>query len=283
MSIIVACVRPYATLARWLQAIEPQLRGRRVELLVAVAGHDHTVEALLDRHAFELISGDGGALVPALWGLAMTRARGAVWVVTVSTCVPCPDWLDAIDAAHEAGHAGVGGGIDIARDASLIDRAVHLVRYTRYLPPLAPGFVSDIAGDNGAYKRTALVELIPVIAREGFWEFEVHRTLERRGDRLWLDPRIRVMLSGPHAIAAFSRQRFLHGRTFGRTRAAARSRRARFARALGVPLVAPLMLVRALAALAAKGRLDARALAAAPLAAWFFACWAAGEGAGHFS
>jgi hypothetical protein len=125
---------------------------------------------------------------------------------------------------------------------------------------------------------------MPAIARDGFWEPEIHRVLRERGGELWLDPRISVTFSGSHSIRQFSRQRYLHGRTFGRARAASGTggSTTRF-RALLAPLVPIVMLARAFRALRARRRLTARTILAAPLAAWFLACWAAGEAAGYAS
>ena len=281
ISVVVACVRPRRTLGRWLDAVAPQARGRGVELLVAVAGDDKIVRSLQEAHRFVLVTGNADALVPALWGLAMARARGTVIVVTISACIPSADWLDTIVASHaESDYPGIGGIIELGLPSSVVDRAIHLVRYTPYLPPLAPAIVPEIAGDNGTYKRAALSGWLPAIERDGFWEADIHRILRGRGERLWLDPRIRVTFSGSHSILEFSRQRYLHGRMFGRARARSHTPGARAMRALLAPLVPPFMLARVLAALGAKHRLDASALLAAPLAAWFFVCWAAGEAAG---
>ena len=210
----------------------------------------------------------------------MAQATGDVSVVTTSTCIPSPGWLAAIDAAHRGNNVAVGGTIDIAPDATLVDRAVHLVRYTSYLPPLDAADVEEIAGDNGTYRRVALADLLPAIARDGFWEPEIHRILRDRGGRLGLDPAIRVSFSGAGSIRAFSRQRYRHGRVFGRARAGAASPLGRVALAASAPLVPGVMLMRALRRLRRIGRLDGRACLAAPLAAWFFTCWAAGEAAG---
>ena len=281
MSIVVACVNPRRTLCRWLDAFMPQTRQRAIELLVAQAGDDETVRSIQRTHGFTLVAGRGDALVPELWGLAMARARGEVIAVTVSTCTPSADWLDAIWKAHaESTHVGIGGVIDILPTATLVDRAIHLVRYTPYIPPLAPAVVPEIAGDNGTYKREALDDLMPAIERDGFWEVHVHRVLRGRGQSLWLDPGIRVTVSGPYSILGFSRQRYAHGRIFGRWRSASRTLPSRVLRALVAPLVPPFMLGRALNVLRTRGRLDRRALLAAPLAAWFFVCWAAGEALG---
>jgi hypothetical protein len=278
-----AGVNVRATLPQWLAAFESQTAGDATELLVALAADDACVRDLQRTHHFEIVLGDADVLVPQLWGLAMAHARGAIIVVTISACVPSKDWLAAIVRAHQTDHAAVGGVIELPHSATWVERAIHLVRYTPYLPPLAAGLVEEIAGDNGTYKRAPLTELLPAIERDGFWEPEIHRRLRASGEGLWLAPDIGVVFIGSHSIAGFSRQRFRHGRAHGRARAASRAFGYRASRALLAPLVPSVMLARALGSLRTKGRLDTPALMAAPLALWFFACWAAGEAVGLLS
>ncbi|HTK28145.1 MAG TPA: hypothetical protein VL309_01245 [Vicinamibacterales bacterium] len=281
ISIVLAAVNPRATLGPWLAALEPQARGRAVELLVAAAGDVDAVRALVADRAATVLGGPDDALVPALWGLGMAAARGRVIAVTISACLPSPGWLDAVVRAHdESPAAGIGGVIDLAPDAGPLDRAVHLVRYTSYLPPQPAREVEEIAGDNGTYKRSAIADLLPAIARDGFWEPEIHRVLRARGEHLRVDPGLLVTFGGSPSAAAFARQRFRHGRVFGRERGRSRPWLARAARACAAPLVPPVMLARALRTVRDRGRLDGRTIAAAPLAACFLACWAAGEAAG---
>jgi hypothetical protein len=137
-----------------------------------------------------------------------------------------------------------------------------------------------VAGDNGTYKRTALEPFGREIALDGFWEAAINRKLRERGLQLWLDPRIRVRHQQSYSFWDFTRQRFLHGRVFGRQRHASLSGAAGIVRAALSPAVPVLMLARSLRTVADRGRIDARTLAAAPLALWFFTCWAAGEAAG---
>ena len=173
-----------------------------------------------------------------------------------------------------------GGVIDCAPSARTTDRALHLVRYTPYLPPVAAGPVEEIAGDNGTYTRAALERWRSVIERDGFWESEFHRVLRAGGGSLRIDPRIRVTHTRSYSFAAFCGQRFRHGRIFGRARATGLSMPARLARLALTPAVPAIMLGRALRTVADRGRLDAGTVIAAPAAAWFLCCWAAGEAVG---
>jgi hypothetical protein len=280
VSVVVAAVNPRETLARWLAAITPQASEHDVEVLIAAREADAGAIRLAAAGFARVLAVPGDPLVPVLWGNAMAVARAPILAITITACEPAGGWLEAIIAAHRGPAAGIGGTIDIRPNPGLVDRAVHLVRYTPYLPPQLAGPVPEIAGDNGTYKRAALEEWLAAPARDGFWEAEFHRHLHARGESLRLDPAIRVTHAGSYSAAGFSRQRFAHGRLFGRARGQGQSRSTRWLRALAAPAIPPAMLLRALRSVAARGRLDARTLAAVPLALWFLICWAAGEAAG---
>lgn len=282
LSVVVAGVNVAGTLGPWLNAIAPQVAGRGIEVLVSVAAEDAAAAAparMYDWAEVGLVA--HSPLVPELWGAAIARARARVVAVTISACLPAADWIDAILAAHATPRAAIGGVIDIGPNATLVDRAVHLVRYAPYLPPVAEGPVPEIAGDNGSYRRAAFDGEAAAIRRDGFWEAEVHRCLRAQGHGLWLDPRIRVTSAGAYSLAGFSRQRFVHGRRFGRTRRAASGALAGLLRAVAGPAIPAVMLIRILRTVAGRGRLDGRMVQALPLAAWFLVCWAAGEAVGQ--
>ena len=101
LSVVVACVNAEKTFPSWLAAFEPQARRRSAELLVAAAGDGSWLRSLQRTYPFELVTGEAGALVPSLWGLAMPRARGRIVAVTISACRPSENWLDAICDARE--------------------------------------------------------------------------------------------------------------------------------------------------------------------------------------
>src|SRR5437764_3751985 len=157
ISIVAAAVNTAATLGPWMNAIRPQTLRHRVEVLLAATPGDR--DLVVTGVPVRVVRGGAGALVPELWGVALLEARGSIVAVTITACIPDADWLDAIAAAHRDAPAdGIGGVIDVAPGAGLVDRALHLVRYTPYLPPVAAGSVPEIAGDNGTYTRAALDE-----------------------------------------------------------------------------------------------------------------------------
>jgi hypothetical protein len=282
LSIVVAGVNVRETLRPWLEAVAPQRADPGVEVLLAVTADDadFTRQVSSQFTLSDVVMLPSGALVPALWGAAIVRATGEIVAVTITACTPASDWIAAIIAAHTTAYVGIGGVIDIAPDANVVDRALHIVRYTPYLPPLAAAPVEEIAGDNGTYKRRAFDGVTARLERDGFWEAELHRDLRARGETLWIDPRIRVSHARSYSAAGFSAQRFAHGRHFGRARGRSLTAGDAVIRAMLAPVVPTVMIARQVSTLSRRGRLDLQTASALPLAFWFLTCWAWGEAVG---
>jgi hypothetical protein len=278
LSIVAAMVNGERTLDTWLAAVAPQIASGGIQTIVVSCESD--ARSTATPSPVDWITVRDRTLVPTMWSEGLQRARGAVVAFTITSCVPANDWVSAILTAHAEPHAAIGGVIDQAPNSAVADRALHLVRYTPYLPPQTAHRVGEIAGDNGTYKRAALTPFIATIAARGFWEADINRELRNKGDVLLIDPRIRVSHTSSYSTAGFSRQRFLHGRIFGRTRRASMSAPARLLRAMLAPIVPALMIVRSVRSVADRGRLDAGTLTAVPHAIWFLNCWAWGEAAG---
>jgi hypothetical protein len=282
LTVIAAGVNVGGTLGPWLDAIAPQVASAHAEVLVALTNVDTGVARQLRSSAWaSAVEIPDATSVPELWGAALNRARGRVVAITTTACRPAPDWLAAVIRAHAKPHAAIGGVIELAAQATLVDRAIHLVRYAPYLPPAVEGAAAEIAADNGAYKLSALAPLLPAIAREGFWEVEVHRALRANGHTVWLDPQMRVHHAGSYSLAGFSRQRFVHGRRFAHAARPRSSAGHRLLRVACAPLVPAVMLGRIVQTLARRRGLGLDNVLALPLSAWFLVCWAAGEATGH--
>jgi len=219
------------------------------------------------------VTGDADALAHAV-GPAMARARGP-WLCHDQRVRPSDGWLDAISDAHRADYSGIGVH-EVASDATLVDRAIHLVRYTSYLPPLAPAVVPEIAATMARIKREALRDVMAAIERGRVLETEITASSKDAVTAVARPPHSRHLLRiafDPRLFPA----RYLHGRTFGRPgRCPARARLLDRPSARA-PLVPALMLARASARFTPREGWTFRDCWAAPLAGWFFVCWAPGR------
>ncbi len=277
LSIIIAASNAHQTIVECLSALRPQITGRAVEVFVSA---NYADDARLVRESFpetKLIEAARPRLIPELWGLATARARGRVIALTVATCIPDAHWIDEIIRAHDEPHAAIGGAIEqMQSSASLSDWAVYFVRYTPFMLPFRPGPI-EVPGDNGTYKRAAIADQIDWIATHGFWETEVNAKLRAQQQTLWGDPRIIVYHQKSFGFRSFSRQRFEHGRIFGRMRAARSTPTKRLFYFLTAPAIPFVFLARIVRNLMRKKRHALSFMLSLPLTLWFLLCWATGE------
>jgi len=220
-----------------------------------------------------------GALVPELWRDGIDLARGKIVALTISPMVPAPDW--AATAAREAElHGVVAGAIDPLNGLPLGDLAECLCRYARDMSPFDARATADIPGDNCAYRRDVLQRTREHWA-DGFWEPTVNHALARDGLTPRQDPALRVEQGRSAGTAAFVRQRLAHGRAHGRQRGAGFGQARNLVGVLAAPAVPFVLLLRVYRELAARGRVNAKSLAALPWLVAYDVAWAVGEARGH--
>jgi hypothetical protein len=277
VTVVIGSNAPPQRLEACLAALEPQL-DEGVE--VRVYEGEPSPPSLGERFAWAKIVPAPGALVPYQWRDGIDAASGEVVALTISQMIPAPDWIAVMRAQH-ASHDAVGGSIDPGPGLRLVDWAEYFCRYSRDMRPFAPSDHVDLAGDNAAYKRSAL-EAIRESTREGFWEPVAHPALKRNGITLWHTPEPVVFQGRSAGFASFARQRLEHGRLYGHQRGADFSTGRNAIGVLAAPVVPFLMTLRALRDVFGKGRFRGRVLVTLPIIFSLNVVWAYAEARGHF-
>ena len=256
-----------------------------LSIVVASNGAPGSVEACLAAlegqtdGAEVIVQGRPGAVVPELWRDGILAATAPAVALTISVMRPAPDWVARL-RARLADDEVVAGAIEPGEGLRVVDWAEYFCRYSRDMLPFARRENPEIPGDNCAY-RQELLERTQHVWKDGFWEPEVNRVLAGGGVRLWHDPSVVVYQGRSAGFTAFCRQRFVHGREYGRQRGA-RFGRGRNAVGVALAFVVPLLLVaRTAREVFSRRRLRARLLVALPALLAFDAAWAAGEAMGH--
>ncbi|MDB5349813.1 MAG: putative glycosyltransferase [Planctomycetota bacterium] len=221
-----------------------------------------------------------GSLAPELWrdGLNSTVAD----LVAFSTCqmVPRTGWLAAmVEGLSRTGAAGAGGPISPAGGLSPTDRALYLLRYANYLPPVPESPVFDPPGDNAMYRRERLVGLEHAW-RDGFWEVEVHKCLRGRGEELVAVQAATVEFIGGVSLGPAVTHRMAHARHFGAGRSRGDRLSTRLARMAMAPAVPPLLLARIVRNLRSRGEPIGPWLSAIPSLGVLLSTWSLGEATG---
>lgn len=275
VAVVVAAQNARRTILPCLAALAAQGIGRIVVVANATDGTAEAVRAHFPE--VELIALAGPRLVPELWAAGVLRCSEPLIALTNAHMLQAPGWAAALRAAFaREASAGVGGPIRQGRRLGLVDRAIYWLRYSRYAADGLAGPVGDIAGDNAAYRRAALVPYAERIRTAGFWENEIHMLLHAEGKALAWAPAALAEYQGGESFFRFAGQRIAHGRRFGAERMRARTG----VRKLLTIAVWPLTPFAFFARIAANTRRvgGAADLAAVlPLLLALLACWSGGE------
>jgi hypothetical protein len=275
VTVVIGSNAPPERLEACLAALESQRDGVEVRVHESVP----SPERLRDRYPWATFVRAESLLVPLHWRDGIDAASGEIVALTIAQMRPAPDWISSIRAQHRV-HDAVGGAIDPAPGLRLADWAEYFCRYTRDMRPFPPRDDVDLAGDNAAYKRSAL-EQIRDATREGFWEPVAHPALKRLGFMLWHTPEVVVYQGRSAGFGAFARQRLEHGRLYGRQRGVHFGRTRNAVGVLASPAVPFVMTLRVLREVRAKKRHEGRAVAVLPLIFALNLIWAYAEARGH--
>lgn len=257
--------------------------GRPVETIVCHAANDELTPQSLDRSRVDqLVASRPRSRIPHLWRDGIVAASGE-WVATLSAhCIPDARWLERareLIVIH-AQSVAVGGSIALDEGAKSRDRAMHVLRYLRYTPPVTATAQFEPAADNALYRRAAILEEADLLA-DGFWEPSFHARFRRKGGAMHFDQELRVVHSNRYSARAFCAQRFDHGRAFGRARAVGRGLPVRLALLLAAPVL-PAAFFAKLSLAALRHPFGRRALfTALPWLLLYLAAWGAGEARGY--
>lgn len=282
LSVVIGSHNARASVVACLSALQKQRNGCRAEIIVVDNSTDGTAAIVAAQFpGVTLLHASPEQWVPELWEAGIRASRGPLVALTTAHCVPDDDWMQEVLAAHRGSdYVGIGGAIENDASASIVDWAVYLCRYAKYMKPFVPYVIHDIPADNASYKRWALDRCTDVRA-SGFWEPDIHAKLTAEGYGLLMTPRIGVRHVRSCTFTEFMRQRFWHGRQFGSSNAMRLSMTRRLIHIVAAPLIPFLMLSRIARQVLRRRRHIAQWLLATPVMLLFLTSWATGEAMGY--
>jgi hypothetical protein len=275
VSVVVGSNGAAGSVEACLLALEAQRDGAEV----IVAEPEPSPERVRERFPWARFETSPGALVPELWRDGIDRSSGEIVALTISPMQPAPDWLETV-RARLGEDVVVAGAIEAGPGLRLVDWAEYFCRYARDMRPFPRHECAEIPGDNCAYRRE-LLDGTRDLYRAGFWEPEVNRALAAEGAKLWHDPTLVVRQGRSAGFTAFVRQRWVHGRAYGRQRGVRFSRGRRLAGVALAAAVPAILAFRTGREVFARQRCRWRFVFALPLLVVFDVAWAAGEARGY--
>ena len=281
VSVVVTSPNPGTSLIDSLDALRSASDGG-LEAIVVTRGLSENAAGI--SRAFpgaRIIVADAEATIPEMRAAGLRAAQGAIVAMTTDHCIPGAGWLQAVRTAHRRGSAVVGGPL-LFEGTGLVDWAVFVCEYGRYLPPARAGRTHDLPGQNVSYTRAALTAIDDLLSR-GLWEPFWHQRLIERGFAMTCDPAVVVTLRKHYSFGGFVRERFHFARSFASQRVADRAWPIRVALAAATPLLPVILLFRMLRQILPKRRYVSVLIRTLPMLAVFVTVWAAGECAGYAS
>jgi hypothetical protein len=279
LSVIVAEAKDNPAVDWTLRAIERSCAGLAYEVLVVRPAGRGPLPASESTPTRELLSHED-ALVPERWGQGVRAARAPVFACLTTELEVDPEWASALLEALGPRTVAAAGAIGLAPGAGAVARAVHLVRFSAFLPAAAPA-AGNIPGDGAAYRRDAVIAHADLLS-EGFWEAEFHRRFQRAGAHMIFVPRSLVAFRSSVRLRSAAGLRARHGYGYGMTRVMRHGETA--ARVLlAAPVVPVVMTGRILRRASRSPGMLWSALRALPVLVVICAAWAWGEAAGAWA
>ena len=285
LSVVVVAFVGEQYLRRLLDALTQQVTDR-TEVIVVCDSLIGDIGHFRSRYpTVEFVRFDERRPPASLRAAGVARARGAIVALVEDHCVPAPDWMAEVIAAHEGDAAAVGGAMEKgfpsdSNSDTALNWALYLADYSRYALPMAEGRSGAASDCNVSYKRDALLEITPAWSGE-FHENIVHAELEKRDKTLWFSPRIVVHEQRSMTWSQTLRDRYSFGRLFGSTRVSNASPARRLAMSAAALLLPPLLVARVTGNVVRRRRyLGALARASVPLVI-VASAWAVGELVGY--
>jgi hypothetical protein len=281
LSIVVATCRAWPQMEPCLESLHDQARAVGAEILVADGHGQGLPPDVADRYpAVKWIKWPGRSVFQ-LRELAMTKASGAVVAVTEDHCTVAPDWCECILQAHrdhpEA--AAIGGAVENAATARLIDWANFLIVFGPFTAPIENGEQQVISLQaNVSYKRRLMPRTTSPL---GVMELLFIRELRERGEILLADDKVLVFHQQEWGFWGTFAAHFHNGRSIAGFRLSRISWVERVLRLGGCAILPAYLLRLSIAPAIRKRRLIKPALMSLPLTALVVTCHAAGELVGY--
>ena len=284
ISVVIASNRERHLLQACLASLTDQCARMRAEIVVARAATPPDAATLSKVYpGISFLDAPADASIPELRALGMASATGDIVALTEDHCVADERWLETLTQHAVDGADVVGGGMDNAQRARVVDWAAYFSEYGFFAPgrPARPEPTDRpplLTGANVAYSRRIVGDVIEW-ARRGEWENVAHDRLFSRGSVLRFADTAAIYQNQTYTVPSFCRDRFEHGRDYAQKRLAEDASAPRWLLLAATPAL-PFVLSWRVGKAVGDSRRGAF-LRALPTTVVFFAAWALGEAAGY--
>jgi hypothetical protein len=283
LSVVIPSVNGFGDLEGCLRALEIQRRDVDLEVLVVDRLGEPLRKQVRDRFPWaRLIEVERNATIPEMRAIGFAQASAPAVGVIEDHVLVREGWAKKMLDALAGGAVVVGGPIENAATATLMDWASFLCEYSHCVPPLPEGRVEWLPGNNVVYARRVLDQYPDVIA-EHKWENRLHDAIRDSGTPLICRPEVVADHKKHFTFGEYMSQRYLYSRSYAGARVRGAPLAKRLAYASGSLILPPLLFWRTVSRIRAKGRHSAELNRSLPYIALFVVAWAAGELVGYLA
>lgn len=254
LSIVVASCVGEPFIDGCLKSIESQNIGDEIECIVVDrVGADLADRLQSDYPWLSVFSRPAGESVPDLRKYGISKASADYVAIIEEHCVAREDWVKVILRCIGVRPAAIGGVVEDANYARLMDWAVYFTEYNSYMPPAERGDTYDVCAANCVYRRDLLLKHLPDVG-SGYWEAGLNKVLLANGEQFINEPELVVYHTGPFGLSYYLHQRYLFSRAFAGTRRDHVSLLFKVGYLFLAPLLIPLLWARTASRVVAKRR-----------------------------
>jgi hypothetical protein len=283
LSVVIPSVNGFGDLEGCLEALEGQREQVDVEVLVVDRLGPELREAVRRRFPWvKLIEVEEDATIPGMRDIGIATAAAPAVGVIEDHVIVRPGWAKQMLDAVAEGAEVVGGPIENAATDTLMDWASFLCEYSHCLPPLPAGEVEWLPGNNVVYTRRVLDQQKSVLA-EHKWENRLHDAIRVSGTPLVCRPEIVVDHKKHFTFGEYLYLRYQYSRSYAGARVRDQPVAKRLVFAAGSLLLPPVLFLRTISRIRAKGRHTEWLNPSLPYIAVFVVAWACGELIGYLA
>lgn len=210
-SIIIPTFNGSARIVHCLDALEPQIAGMSIEVLVVDDGSKDDTAAVAGRYPFVRVIQQKNAGPAAARNRGAQEAQGKILLFTDDDCVPMPNWLDAMLASFRDPEIVGAKGIYRTRQTSIAARFVQIEYEDKYrlmasqpsidfVDTYSAGFVRERFLEMGGYDQS-----FPVACAE---DIELSYRMSARGWKMVFVPEAIVYHTHPATFSNYLKKKY---------------------------------------------------------------------------
>ena len=210
-SIIIPTFNGAARIMHCLDALEQQIAGTGIEVLVVDDGSKDDTAAVAGRYPFVRVIRQKNAGPAAARNRGAQEAQGCILLFTDDDCVPMPNWVDAMLGSFRDPEIVGAKGIYRTRQTSLAARFVQIEYEDKYrlmasqpsidfVDTYSAGFVRERFLEMGGYDQS-----FPVACAE---DIELSYRMSARGWKMVFVPNAIVYHTHPATFSSYLRKKY---------------------------------------------------------------------------